>query len=101
MTHQPEVQKGDGANFSFTSLSIAHQFLQEIMHKACDAGRCTLSTSSQLFLLSISNKCGVLIAGLIFEMEIGIVANWPASLHSRIRCYILDCELLISSMRCE
>lgn len=29
MTHQPEVQKGDGANFSFTSLSIAHQFLQE------------------------------------------------------------------------
>lgn len=82
MTHQPEVQKGDGANFSFTSLSIAHQFLQEIMHKACDAGRCTLSTSAQLFLLSITLKCGVLVAGLIFEMQIGIVANWPVSLHA-------------------
>lgn len=54
MTHQPEVQKGDGANFCFTSLSIAHQFLQEIMQKASDAGRCTLSTSPQLFLLSIT-----------------------------------------------
>lgn len=92
MTHQPEVQKGDGANFSFTSLSIAHQFLQEIMHEACDAGRCALSTSPQLFLLSITIKCGVLVAGLISEMQIGIVANWPASLHA-FQDHMLDPRL--------